>query len=75
MPDAKNDSALIFMSSKPLTCDIFGVFQAQLSVLHQFGYVSKLGLLWPLTLRTGREDFDHNDPKRACSKLKKSTPG
>ena len=54
MPDAKRDSALIFMSSKPLTCGILGSLSKHDSTFCiNLAMLAKLGQLWPLTLRTG----------------------
>ena len=56
MPDAKRDSALLFMSSKPLTCDIPGSLPKHDSTFCiNLAMLAKLCQLWPLTLRTGIE--------------------
>ena len=51
------------------------VSQARLSILLPFDYVSQTGPTVTTDVKNrDREDFDHNDPTRAGSKLKKSTP-
>ena len=63
MPDAKRDSALIFIRSKPLTCHTLGVCQARLSILRQFGYVSQTGPTVATDIKNREwDDFDRNDP-------------
>ena len=71
MPDAKRDSALIFIRSKPVIYLV--VSQARLSILRKFAYVSQTGPTVTTDVKEW-EDFDRNDPKRAGWKSKSRPP-
>ena len=50
------------------------VSQTQLSILHQYGYVSQTGPTVTTDINKEWEKFDHNDPKHAAWKLKSWPP-
>ena len=66
MPDAKRDSVLIFINSKPLTYHILGSVSSTAQHSASIGYVSQTGPTVTTDVKTREcDDFDRNYPKSA----------